>query len=88
MKKTKKAKAPTIERNVELEKQIRAIERNRVLVGIQDEASDEMAQEIENLAVAAGFWWRCGVGAETCGFVNDETDEKCNGCGTKKGAKL
>jgi hypothetical protein len=65
----------TLPRSERADRQVRAIERNRVLVTLQAEGWDGDAARIEDLAVSAGLWWKC-----ECGVVNDCDDAKCGGC--------
>lgn len=63
---------------------------NEALNKLQQVATDDEAMTIEQLAVRAGFWWKCDheptddCDYEGCRFVNNIDDRVCGGCGRFK----
>jgi len=55
---------------------------NTVLGNIQNVADDYAADQIEQLAIKAGYWWKCGD--EDCGCVMPVTENKCAACDKPK----
>ena len=62
------------------------VEPSEVLNRLQGVADDHEADLVEQLAIKAGYWWKCWPDgdAANCGYVNSTVDEKCGGCGAKR----
>lgn len=51
---------------------------HEVLTRLQNVATDEEADTIEDLACRAGIWWKCK--AEGCHWVNPGERDRCEEC--------
>lgn len=54
------------------------LEPNDILCQLQNVGTDSEAQIVEDLAIKAGFWWKCSV--EDCDYVNCAEDATCGAC--------
>jgi len=46
-------------------------------------ATDEQANTLDDLMVAAGYWWRCGGGADSAFHGYFTADSCCDVCGCR-----